>query len=197
MPDTEPWSLAAFEARYAATIDPWSFTSSTYEFDRYATILDALRPEPHRYRLGYEPACAEGVLTELLAARCDALVATDVSPTAVARANDRCGGRAGVRIEAGSVADGPPSGEAPDLIVFSELGYYFDERELEAIVTMLAGRVERGADLVACHWTGVSPDHRLAGATVHRALRRTLASHAQPVRGEVHDGFLIDSWRFP
>lgn len=195
MGEHAPWSPAAFEQRYASDADPWSFATSTYELDRYASILDALRPEPYRYRFGYEPACSVGVLTTLLAPRCDTLVATDVSPSAVGQARKRCGLRTGLSVEVGSVQDGPPGDDGPDLVVFSELGYYFTELELAAIVGRIGRRMAPGGDLVACHWTGESADHQLGAATVHDVLGRTLAPIALSMGGEVHDGFLLDAWR--
>ena len=179
MPEPEPWSPRAFEERYAGDADPWSFATSPYELARYDTILGALRPEPHRYRLGYEPACSIGVLTERLAPRCDRLLATDVSPSAVAQAKERCGERDGLRIEVGSIQDGPGTDDPFDLVVFSELGYYFDEEELAAVVAGVRCLIGPGGDLIACHWSGESPDHRLSGAVVHDVMARTLASGAE------------------
>ena len=42
-----------------------------------------------RYRAVYEPGCATGVLSELLALRCDRLLSTDHSEAALARARPR------------------------------------------------------------------------------------------------------------
>lgn len=191
-----PWSPAAFEARYQGMEDPWSFATSAYELSRYAAIEAALQPEPHRYRSGYEPGCSIGVLTARLSRRCDAYTATDVSPTAVARARERCGDRPGLTVEVKAVQDGPGTFGPPDLIVFSEVGYYLSRTGLHAVIDRLAAAAAVGADLVACHWTGESADHRLAGAEVHDVLGTALAGRADAVRSEVHDGFLLDSWRF-
>jgi SAM-dependent methyltransferase len=195
MSDT-PWSPASFEDRYRAAEDPWSFATDPYEQGRYAAIEAALRPAPHHYRSGYEPGCSIGVLTDRLAARCDALTATDVSPTAVRRAKERCGDRPGLTIETGSLQDGPGTYGPPDLIVLSELGYYLSRNELRAVTDRLATAAAPGGDLIACHWTGHSPDHRLHGTEVHALLRDILARHADPTRSEVHDGFVLDAWRF-
>ena len=190
-----PWSPAAFEDRYAATADPWDFASSPYEQGRYAAILASLRPRPHRYRVGYEPACSVGVLTEALLDRCDVVVATDVSPTAVARARQRCAGRPGAVISVGAVQDGPGTAVAPDLVVFSEVGYYFDRHELRAVTEDLVRTAGAGADLVACHRTGESVDHRLGGAEVPEVLGHALAGRADHLGGAVHDGFVLDTWQ--
>lgn len=192
----DPTSTTAFEERYARDADPWDFATSPYEQGRYDLIEAALRPPPFRYRSGYEPGCSVGVLTARLAARCDELTATDVSPTAVDRARQRCGDRPGLVIEVGAVQDGPCAFGPPDLIVFSEVGYYLDLRGLRSVIDRLATAAAVGGDLVACHWTGESPDHRLSGAEVHRLLREVLAERAETTRSETHDGFLLDAWRF-
>lgn len=191
-----PWSPAAFEDRYSRDPDPWEFETSAYEQGRYDAIEAALRPPPHRYRSGYEPGCSVGVLTARLAQRCERLTATDVSPSAVELARKRCGDRPGVAIEVGAVQDGPGTYGPPDLIVFSEVGYYLSTRELRSVVDRVATAAAVGGDFIACHWTGESPDHRLAGIEVHRVLREVLAARAEVTRSEVHDGFLLDSWRF-
>ncbi len=195
MPDDAPWAPAAFEEKYATDPDPWAFASSRYELARYDAVVAALRPEPHRYRRGFEPGCSIGVLTERLAGRCEELLAIDVAPSAVARAQARCGERPGLQIEVGGVEDGPPTGEPLDLLVFSELGYYFAPDTLAVIVADLGEAMAPGGDLIACHWTGTSPDHRIGGHEVHDVLAGVLAPHADRTVDQVHDGFLLAAWR--
>jgi hypothetical protein len=195
MPEA-PWSPVAFEERYARSTDPWSFETSAYEQARYDAIEAVLRPSPHRYRSGFEPACSIGVLTERLAGRCDTLLATDVAPSAAARARRRCGGRAGVTVAVGSIEGGPYPAAPPDLIVLSEVGYYLARDQLAVVVGDLAAVAAPGAEVVACHWTGESPDHQLHGREVHEVLAEVLGSLAVEVQTASHDGFLLDAWRF-
>lgn len=185
---TEPWSPAAFEARYRAEPDPWDFASSGYERGRYRAIMAAL-PQP-RYRSAYEPGCAIGELTALLAGRSTRVTAVDVSPTAVARAQARCGNLPGVSVSVGSVLDDP--GEGHDLVVMSEIGYYFTEFDLDGVLDRLVGALLPGGDLVVCHWTGTSVDHRLSGAQVHQ--RVAPRSDLVPLLAEDHGGFLLGAW---
>jgi SAM-dependent methyltransferase len=189
----EPWSAEAFDDRYRAEIDPWDFATSPYEQGRYDTILSALPGE--RYRAAYEPGCSVGALTTRLAERCDHLVATDVSATAVRRAQDRCRHQAWVAVEVGSVTE--PPDRSFDLVVFSELGYYFDAETLDGVVAGLAALVVPGGDLVACHWLGTSSHHRLHGSTVHERLHRVLASGFRHRSHRSSPGFVVDTWRRP
>lgn len=189
----EPWSPSAFEERYQQDPDPWDFATSTYEQGRYRVVLGALWHG--RYDRAYEPGCSVGEFTVLLAERCNRLVATDVSPTAVARARARCATAASAQVHVGSVTDPPPADL--DLVVFSELGYYFTTTELEGLVRKLGGSLRPGGELVACHWLGSSPDHRLDGREVHDVLRASLPAAFTHRRHEEHPGFLIDAWSRP
>ena len=79
-----------FDAMYSDDPDPWGFESRWYERRKYALTVAAL-PEPF-YHSGFEPGCSVGVLTSLLAPRCDSLLATEIVPTAMARAEARLSG---------------------------------------------------------------------------------------------------------
>ena len=182
-------SAAAFEALYQASADPWKFASSTYEQQRYDAILSSLsRPS---YASAYEPGCSIGELTVRLAPRCRRLLAVDIAPSAIDRARSRCAAHPNVRIDVADARDVPA--QSFDLIVFSELGYYFAERTLVELVSRLMGRLTAGGEFVAVHWLGDSDDHVLHGDAVHRCLRERLAlPHLKDVR---HPGFRIDTWR--
>ena len=62
-------SRSYFEQMYRDHPDPWEFESSLYEQRKYAVTVASLPRS--RYRSAYEPGCSIGVLTELLATRCD------------------------------------------------------------------------------------------------------------------------------
>ncbi len=185
----DPCSPAAFEAKYAAEPDPWRFTTSPYELGRYHSILELLSRD--HYQSGYEPACSLGVLTARLAPRCDRLLAVDVAPTAVAVARRRCQDLPNTRVEIGSVAE--PRREVFDLIVFSELGYYFSRETLTRVLRGVLSSLAAGGELVACHWTGESEDHVLAGAEVHDEIARQ--PELDQCGAKECDGFILDSWQ--
>jgi SAM-dependent methyltransferase len=186
---TNTSSGAFFEAKYAAAADPWRFATSLYERERYSKILSVLRGR--RYQRAFEPGCSIGVLTAGLAELCDSVEAIDISPTAVDRARKRCRNFANVRVTKGQLPGDVPDGVF-DLIVFSEIGYYFEPAALFRIATQLAGRLSSGGIFLAAHWLGASPDHRLKGDEVHALLgripgfERTLA--------ERHEGFRMERW---
>lgn len=178
-----------FERLYAVDPDPWSFETSAYERRKYAVTLASL-PD-HRYRSAYEPGCSIGVLTEQLSARCDHLLATDVVPATVSRAAARLGGHPNVSVECQALPEQWPDGGF-DLIVLSELGYYFPLDELDIILDRSLASLDTGGTLVAVHWRGAT-DYPLTGDQVHRRI-----DSCQRLEREIHHQercFLLGCWK--
>jgi SAM-dependent methyltransferase len=183
-------SRAFFETLYQGSSDPWQFASSSYELNRYQATLHSLSQAS--YRRGFEPGCSVGVLTAALAQRVVHLIACDIADTAVACAKERCRDLNHVEIYQRDASEGPPEGTF-DLIVFSELGYYFSADRLGLIARQMAGGLEPGGEFVAVHWLGHSPDHVLHGDAVHEVLAESLP--CEWIGGSRQAGFRIDSWR--
>ena len=182
-------SRQAFEDMYRQSRDPWNFARSEYERGRYRATVDALLRAS--YRRAFEPGCSIGELTALIARRCDHVVATDVAPSAVAVAKERCRRLGNVDVYQADLANGPPKGPF-DLIVMSEVGYYFEPRVLVAIATATAAQLEPGGEFVAVHWLGHSDDHVLGGDAVHGIL--TVHLPLEWIKGQRHAGYRIDTW---
>ena len=72
---------------YQAASDPWGFEDRWYEQRKYAISL-ALLPE-RRYRHAFEPGCSIGVLSRMLAGRCDRLLSCDGAEAAARAAAGR------------------------------------------------------------------------------------------------------------
>jgi SAM-dependent methyltransferase len=180
---------SAFEARYRADPDPWNYASSPYERSKYSVTVDALSRS--RYGTAFEPACSVGELTAMLAGHCDELLAIDVSAAAVERARRRCAELKNVRVECRDVLT-QPRDECFDLIVFSEVGYYFNVDTLTSLARRLGDSVNPDGELIAVHWRGHSAEHVLHGDEVHSVLVKTLRMRRG--RSEVHPGFRLDSW---
>jgi SAM-dependent methyltransferase len=124
---------------------------------------------PARFQRGFEPGCSIGILTSRLATICDELVAIDLSPTAVNIARERCRALPHVAISCGHLPEAIPMGPL-DLIVLSEIGYYFELAEWDLILRRLLDRLQPGGVLLAVHWLGVSSDHVLHGDQVHERI---------------------------
>lgn len=138
-----------FEEKYKVDIDPWQFRTSEYEREKYEATIGALS-QP-QYRRGLEVGCAIGVLSMLLAERCDALLAVDGAPTAIAQASLQ--NLPNVRFETAFLPDEFPQGTF-DLIVLSEVLYYFDEKDLERLADSCLDALSGQGEMILCHWLG-------------------------------------------
>lgn len=181
-------SRSYFEQMYRVSDDPWEFETSPYEQRKYAVTIASL---PRlRYRSAFEPGCSIGVLTELLATRCDRLLSSDIIPTALQQADARLRRKSHVWLEERSIPEQWPSGPF-DLVVLSEIAYYFDEDDLDRIMTCVRESAVRGAHVVAVHWLGVT-DYPLTGARAHQVIAQT--SGLVPVVHHREDEFVLDIW---
>ena len=194
MKEKDTTSPEFFEAMYRADGDPWHFAESSYERNRYSAIMQALGDR--RYCFAWEPGCSVGVLTEQLAAVCDRVDACELSQTAVDRAQMRCAGLPGVMVRCASLTD-PASLDEYDLIVLSEIGYYFTASAWSGTVCNVVNAMQPGAILLASHWLGNSPDHILHGDEVHALIQDARLQHelSQRHNDEEHSGFQLDRWR--
>lgn len=158
-----------FDDLYAHADDPWGLATEAYEARKYALTLAAL-PRA-RYRRGFEPGCAIGVLTSALAARCEALVSWDGAAAAVQHATERV--RAGhVRIEQRRVPGEWPDGSF-DLVVVSELLYFLDADERIRLYERVRASLEPGGHLVAVHWRHAFDAASGTGDEAHAELATT------------------------
>jgi len=182
-----------FEARYRLDDDPWQFATSEYEQRRFDVTVASLPAV--RFGRVFEPGCAGGELTVRLSQRCDELVACDGSPTVLRRARQRVAEAADplcrVELDVGVIPEWWPSGDF-DLIVLSEIGYYFDAPALSELVARVEGALVDGGTLLAVHWRGVSEDHLLSGDEVHAIVGSTVVRQHQGAHLE--PGFRLDWW---
>lgn len=161
-------SAEYFEELYRGDPDPWDLATSDYERRKYATTIAAL--ERRRFRRALEPGCSIGVLTRALAPWCDDLLAIDAAPRAVEAARARLAGLGNVRVERRSVPGQMPAGPF-DLIVCSEVLYYWDRPALAGVWRALRDALAPGGCLLAVHWRGPVRHYPLGGDAVHDLLR--------------------------
>ena len=153
-----------FDDVYGASADPWNFETSAYEDAKYRLTLAALGGR--RFCNAFEIGCSIGVLSERLAGVCDRLLAVDVSETPLVRARQRCAGLAHVRFERMRVPTEFPA-EKFDLVVLSEVGYYWSRDELVMAAERIEASLEPGGAWLLVHWTPVVDDYPLCGDEVH------------------------------
>ena len=148
-----------FEEKYRRDIDPWHFQTSAYEQEKYRATLAALGKS--RYQAALEVGCSIGILTAMLATRCEALLALDTSQTAVAFAKQHCQANANVTFAVDTLPDGFPAGMF-DLIVLSEVLYYFSDSDLRDVAQRCAQALRPRGVIILCHWLGET-DYPLTG----------------------------------
>jgi SAM-dependent methyltransferase len=167
---------------YDESPDPWGFETSWYERRKYALTLASLPRE--RYASAYEPGCSIGVLTRLLAGRCDSLLASDVIPRAVEAASRRVGDLAHVRVERMDTPNEWPESRF-DLIVLSELAYFLQPDAVVELARRAGASLSEGGTLVGVHWRGPIDEWAVPAEQAHAILRETgglhsVAQHLEP-----------------
>ena len=166
---TDESSLESLPPRYFQRIyerkrDPWDFESSAYEKEKYDLTLSSLPRE--RYSNALEVGCSIGVLTSRLADRSERLLSLDVSEKALEQARRRLSSADHVQFARMQVPAELPD-DLFDLIVISEVAYYWQLADLERAATRLAERHEPGGHLILVHLTEHVPDYPLTGEDVH------------------------------
>ena len=158
---------AYFDGMYNASPDPWGFSTRWYEARKYA-ITVAMLPAA-RYDRAFEPGCSIGVLTAMLAARCGTLLSCDGSPAAVRTAAERTAALPHVRVERRRLPDDWPDGRF-DLVVLSELLYYFGADDLDTVLGRATAALRPGGTLLATHWRRPVAEYPRTGDEVHAAM---------------------------
>jgi predicted TPR repeat methyltransferase len=153
-----------FDQIYQTNLDPWNFETSPYEREKYLASLAALPLA--RYRRAFEIGGSIGVLTRMLADRCDRLLSIDVSSIAQERAKIRCADQPHVEFQIMQFPKETPT-QTFDLIVLSEVGYYLSERDLLIARDWIVHALRPGGHLLLVHWTPLLEDCPLSGDEVH------------------------------
>ncbi|GAA4724440.1 hypothetical protein GCM10023216_13060 [Isoptericola chiayiensis] len=165
-PPTRSLDRGFFDTFYAGRTDPWGFETRWYEERKRAVLLAAL-PRP-RFRHGLEIGCSTGVLTAELAHRCDRVTGVDIADAPLDRARRRLGDTVEL-LRLDTPARWPDG--TYDLIVLSEVLYYYDRADLDTAVDRTVATLDDDGVVVACHWRHEVPEYPLAGDEVHDALR--------------------------
>ncbi|WP_395666076.1 class I SAM-dependent DNA methyltransferase [Methylocella sp.] len=140
-----------FDRLYAESGDPWGFSTSAYEREKYAATLDALPRAA--YPRALEIGCSIGVFTRGLAPRCGRLLALDCAEGALTSARRRCAGLSNVSFVHMTVPDQWPDG-AFDLVTLSEVVYYFDRAGVARLAARVRDALAPQGQILLVHWLG-------------------------------------------
>lgn len=175
-----------FDDMWAHSSDPWEHGTRWYEARKYALTVACLPRQ--RYLRCFEPACGAGFLTALLADRCDEVVATERSARGAEATATRCAGLAQVHASQGRVPDDWPAGTF-DLIVLSELLYYLDDPDLDAVLSHSVDALTAGGNVLVVHYRRPVPEHVRSGDEVHARARALLG---EPLVTHVEEPFALE-----
>jgi SAM-dependent methyltransferase len=180
-----------FDQLFRSNQDPWGYESVWSEKRRHSLILAML--DLPVYSRAFEPGCANGVFTWLLAARADEVVSWDGSSEAVRLAREKSKDLANVSIQHRCVPDDWPSGKF-DLVVLSDFLYYLSEEDIVIVANKAVESMSGGGFLVACNWIEVAHDFLTpGGAAVHEILQEVLGSVNGPAYLDSEQ--IITGWR--
>lgn len=159
-----------FDDFYSIGDDPWGFESRWYEVRKRALTMAAL-PRP-LFTSALEIGCSIGVLTADLAGRCARLVATDIAEHPLSVARRRLIDDAHVNLLQADIPREWHWGQgAFDLVVLSEVGYYWSDYDLARSLDRIDHTLTADGVIVACHWRHPVDGYPLRGDDVHAALR--------------------------
>ncbi|CAA9453194.1 MAG: Methyltransferase type 12 [uncultured Rubrobacteraceae bacterium] len=158
-----------FESLYERSRDPWDFETSGYEREKYTRTLGVLAQHQRSYGRALEVGCSIGVFTAMLAPLCEEVLAVDVSERALAVARARLKDSPHVRLEPRRLPEEMPGGPF-DLIVASEVLYYWPRDLMLAALRRFEEALAPGGVLLAIHWRGETKTYPLQGDEVHELL---------------------------
>ena len=186
-------SLAAtyFEDIFAGDDDPWSLANSAYEAAKFARTIAVL--DDRRYAAALEIGCAHGVLTHRLAPLCADLLAIDIAERAIAAARARCEDRPQVRFERLAFPGQAPATGALDLILLSEVVYYWSDADIAAAGAWLRTQVVPGGRILLVHWTGET-DYPQTGDAAVDAMFAALGDAVMVEHAERTASYRLDLW---
>lgn len=153
-----------FDDVYRANSDPWAFETSPYEKAKYEATVAALPND--RYKNAFEIGCSIGVLSALLAQRCEKLLSVDASELPLEAARQRLAPYPNIAIRQMSIPNDFPDGHF-DLIVMSEVGYYLVIDDLKRARQLMVDHLDTNGHLLLVHWTPFVHDYPLTGDQVH------------------------------
>jgi len=136
--------------------DPYDVTRSGYEKEKYARTMEALSFKD-RFASVLEIGCGEGHLTEMLAGRADWVLAADISDLAISRAKKKYINLTNVEFRRFDVLNDGLE-EKFELVLCSEVLFYFEKDQLPNVVERVAGWTRLGGFVALAHARALSDD---------------------------------------
>lgn len=185
---TESRPAGHFQRLYQLNPDPWGFNTSAYEQAKYQHTLEALGDR--RFSSGLEVGCSIGILTRMLAPRCDSLLGIDIVDDPLPNARARCADQPQVRFRRMRVPAQWPAGRF-DLIVFSEVLYFLSATDIVLCARHVLHSLMPGGTVVLVNWLGQTDDPSPSDAAPDRFVSATKPA-LRLIRQERHERYRLD-----
>ncbi|MBF0634277.1 MAG: class I SAM-dependent methyltransferase [Nitrospinae bacterium] len=165
--------------------DPYHVSVSNYERDKMERVMASLGFEK-RFGSILEIGCGEGNMTVRLASIADRVLATDISDMAVRRTRQAASPFSNVEAQRLDLL----SDEAPgrhDLVVASEVLYYFEKHQLPDVHERMTACVKKGGCVALIHARALADDEQ--GVELKKFGARTIHEMfiGDPRYSVVHD----------
>ena len=182
-----------FDQIYSDDQDPWKFASSEYENSKYEKSISVLNKE--KFKSGFEIGCSIGVFTEMLAKKCEKLLAVDISPIPLEEARKRCKYLPQVTFKSLDISKNFPDGSF-DLITLCEVGYYLNESSLVELFKKIDEHLQLGGNFLMVHWTSYVSDYPLTGSQVHRIFKKDFENDSYKLITKYnHESYELFLWQ--
>ena len=144
-----------FRKLYESSADPWDLAGSRYEAAKYQHTLGML--DGRRFAAGLEVGCSIGILTRLLAARCENLLAVDIVEAPLRLARARCADQTQIRFARMQAPQEWPE-QVFDLVVLSEVLYFLSPDDITCCARRVGDGTSAGAAVLLVNWLGQNDD---------------------------------------
>ena len=148
---TREATLAHLAALYAADPDPWGHLTRPYERGKHRETVAAAGTGP--FEQAVEIGCGNGALALRLAPLCRRLTALEAIPTALAEARRRLAPHPHATLLQRRAPQDLPD-LRPDLVVVSEVLYFLEPADIDALAGWIRDRIMPGGRVVSVNWTG-------------------------------------------
>ena len=118
----------------------------------------------------------------------------DISGSALSQAQKRCSDLDNVSFRECDYPHWSEAIDGFDLIVVSEVAYYWGSEDLVAAAQRMRSTLREGGDLVSVHWTGAT-DYPQTGDGATESLLSVLADSVRPIASKRTASYRLDLWR--
>lgn len=167
-----------WEAIFAGDRDPWNFWHEPFEQEKFRACARML---PRTYDAALELGCAGGAFTRHLAGHCETVLALDVSEAALAQARRRLS-LPRVAFMRAELPREWPDGRF-DLIVFSEILYYFTRAEIAVLARRAELSLRPGGNVLLVNWLGETGEP-LSGSEAAEFFLAACSEDIRPCAGD-------------